>query len=201
MHHHQVVLPALHQRTSILPRCCHQFPDSLACECTGEGRHPERWGPCRRTHSWGRRGPAGSTHPHPTLPRSPTSLLCPGLPCSTCSKGVPRPVAPHTHTHTLPAREMPPNSPWQHSPHFLSTRWGLQLSRQVLLTSSQEFTQPSAAHHTHSSKEGEKKCEFTAKRGVHKFPSDYQMRVIYGQGKMRQAREELRGGCEEAPPG
>lgn len=27
------------------------------------------------------------------------------------------------------------------------------------------------------------------------------MCVIYGQGKMRQAREELRGGCEEAPPG
>lgn len=100
MHHHQVVLPALHQRTSILPRCCHQFPDSLACECAGEGRHPERWGPCRRTHSWGRRGPAGSTHLHPTLPRSPTSLLCPGLPCSTCSRGVPRPVAPHPHTHT-----------------------------------------------------------------------------------------------------
>lgn len=44
-------------------------------------------------------------------------------------------------------------------------------------------------------------CIFTAKRGVHKFPSDYQMCVIYGQGKMRQAHEELRGGCEEAPPG
>ena len=59
MHHHQVALPALHQRTSILPRCCHQFRDSLACECAGEGRHPERWDPCRRTHSWGHRGKAG----------------------------------------------------------------------------------------------------------------------------------------------
>lgn len=50
-------------------------------------------------------------------------------------------------------------------------------------------------------KKEKRSCIFTAKRGVHKFPSDYQMCVIYGQGKMRQAREELRGGCEEAPPG
>ena len=136
----------------------------------------------------------------PLCPAAPRACSAQGSPAARAAGVSPGPLHP-TPTHTLPAREMPPNSPWQLSPHFLSTRWGLQLSRQVLLTSSQEFTQPSAAHHTHSSKEGEKKCEFTAKRGVHKFPSDYQMRVIYGQGKMRQAREELRGGCEEAPPG
>lgn len=41
---------------------------------------------------------------------------------------------------------------------------------------------------------------FTAKR-VHKCSPNYQMSVIYGQGEMRQTREELRGCCGEVSPG
>ena len=135
----RVALPALPQTTSILPRCCHQFRDSLACEeCTGEGRRPERWGRVGGHTAGDARVQPGAPICTPLCPAAPQACSAQGSP-ATCAASVPRPVVP-SPPHTLPARERPPNSPWQQSPHFLSTCWGLQLSRQVLLTSSQEFT-------------------------------------------------------------
>lgn len=102
MHHHQVAPAALHQRTSILPGCCHQSRDSLACEeHAGEGRRPERRGLCRRTHSgeigvWP--GPPIRT---PLCPHSPTGPLCPGSPAAGVSPG---PLHPPLPTHCLPEK-------------------------------------------------------------------------------------------------
>ena len=149
--------PDLHQRTSMLPRCCHQSRDSLACEeRAGEGRRPEGRGHAGG-HTEGRSGsgqfhsstPHSAPQPHrsalPTAPLQHVQQVCPQAHCTLPS--------PHTACQRNATRQ-----PWATSPHFLCTCWGLQLYRQVLLTPSQEFTQHSAAHHTHSS-EGENRSQ------------------------------------------
>ena len=128
-----------HQRTQHPARVIvtpHHSHDSLACE----GRRPEGRGACGRAHSRGLRCLASSplrTPPRPLVPQARFTSTSP---------------------HAAP-REVPPNTPWQHLPQVSSACLGLRLSRQVLLTSSQEFTQPPppAAHRTGSSKGGKKK--------------------------------------------
>ena len=122
----------------------------------------QRGGAMQEDTQRGERGLASSTHPHPTLPPQPHRPALPTAPLQHVQQVCPQAHCTLPSPHTACQRNAT-RQPWATSPHFLCTCWGLQLYRQVLLTPSQEFTQHSAAHHTHSS-EGEKKLHIHSRK-------------------------------------
>ena len=97
--------PDLHQRTSMLPRCCHQSRDSLACEeHAGEGRRPEGRGHAGG-HTEGRSG-SGQFHsstPH-SAPTAPQVCSAHGSPAARAAGVSPGPLHPPLPTHCLPEK-------------------------------------------------------------------------------------------------